>query len=171
MTRRAKWMLVIAAAVFVVPVYYVLAFGRLMMNATDSMSAHAFALFTWPKVLTPGLVAAVEMPAALAAKFPGDNLYLAKRIVGIAGDEIMHRDGTLCVRGECFAPFEREGAAVAALWQAQMVPDRQIAIFGESADSLDSRYEIIGGIPVENVIAVGVPIPFPHWSDLQAWLE
>ena len=171
MKPRRKWMLVIAAAVFVIPAYYVLAFGRLMVNATDSMNANAFALFTWPRVLSPGLVAAVKMPAVLAEQFPGENLYLAKRIVGVAGDEITHAEGTICVRGECFAPFVKEGEAVAALWTATAVPEGEIAIFGDSAHSLDSRYDIIGGIPVDDVIAVGVPIPFPHWADLQEWLQ
>ncbi|WP_158972259.1 S26 family signal peptidase [Chachezhania sediminis] len=171
MTAGAKVALVAATLIFVIPVYYTLAFGRLMMNATESMEAHAFALFTWPRILSPGLVAAVKMPPVLARQFPGQNLYLAKRIVGVPGDAIAHVEGRICLRGQCFAPFVEEGHAVAALWSATRVPEGQIAIFGESADSLDSRYEIIGGIPVEDVIAVGFPIPFPHWSELKAWLE
>lgn len=171
MTKRSKYTLITIGLIVVVFGYYVLAFGRLAINATSSMPANAYAMVTWPKSLKRGRVVAAELPEALQEIFEGKDLYLTKRIVGIAGDPI-HRNGDqICVFETCVNGQRKDGVLVAPLLKADRVPTGTIVLFGESDDSLDSRYDIIGAIPIENVVAAGFAIPFPHWSKVREWLQ
>lgn len=146
--------------------FYGLACGRLVVNASSSLKGNAYAMVTWPLVLRPGAIVAVEMPEALRGKFGGQEVYLTKRIAGVAGDPVRRAGNTLCVNDTCVAGQLKGGALVAPLWQDDEVPEGTIAVFGDSPDSLDSRYAVIGPRPVSDAAAAGVEIPFPHWTEL-----
>lgn len=171
MMKRSKLVWIIPALIVVIFGYYVLAFGRLAMNATDSLPDNAFAMVTWPKVLKRGAIVAVEVPEAIGQHFAGQDVFLTKRIVGLAGDPITVEGNQICVAQTCVQGNLKDGQLVSPLWTASVVPQGTIAIFGESKDSLDSRYDIIGAIPIETIEAVGFAIPFPHWKKLAEWLE
>ena len=171
MMKRSKLVWIIPALMFVVFGYYVLAFGRLVINETDSLPDNAFAMVTWPKVLQRGAIVAVEMPEALRQQYPDPHLFLTKRIVGLAGDEVAVEGDQICVAETCVEGNRKDGQLVAPLWTASVVPAGTIAIFGESKDSLDSRYDVIGAIPIETIEAVGFAIPFPHRTELAEWLK
>ena len=51
-----------------------------------------------------------------------------------------------------------------------VVPEHHVLVFGDSQDSLDSRYEIVGPVPVAAIEAVGWPLRIPHWKEIAAWL-
>jgi len=171
MTKRSNLLWIIPALIVVVFGYYVLAFGRLAVNATDSLPENAFAMVTWPKILWRGAVVAVEVPDPIAGQFAGQDVYLTKRLVGLPGDPVTRDGDRICVGEACVKGHRKNGQLVAPLWQASVVPDGSIAIFGESPDSLDSRYDIIGAVPTETIEAVGIAIPFPHWKRLAEWLQ
>lgn len=171
MTRRSKAIFILPALCVVLLGYYALAFGRLAVNATESLQGNAFAMVTWPKLIKPGRIVAVKMPDVLRPAFDGGELYLTKRVVGVAGDPVT-RDGTrLCINTSCVEGHIKTGKLVSPLWGADRVPENEIAIFGDSPDSLDSRYEVIGGISRDDVVAAGFAIPFPHWTRLKEWLQ
>lgn len=151
--------------------FYSLAFGRLVINATQSLKGNAYAMVTWPLILRPGAVVALELPDALRGKFGDHDLYLTKRIVGVAGDRVSRVGNSLCINQSCVEGQLKDGALVSPLWEGGVIPDGMIAVFGDSPDSLDSRYAVIGPRPVADVVAAGVEIPFPHWTDLAERLK
>ena len=164
--QRSKLTLILPVLAVTAAGYYGLACGRLVVNATGSLKGNAYAMVTWPLILRPGAIVAVEMPEILEGKFGGHELYLTKRIAGVAGDPVRRSGNSLCINGTCVEGQLKNGALVAPLWQGDAVPDGMIAVFGDSPDSLDSRYAVIGPRPVAEVVAAGFEIPFPHWTDL-----
>lgn len=169
--RRANLIWIIPTAITCAVGFYALAFGRLTLNASDSLDGNAYAMVTWPLDLRPGTIAAIKLPEVLRDKFDGHELYLTKRIVGIAGDPVSVNGNTFCVNDTCVEGQLKDGKLVSPLWQGTEVPEGMIAVFGDSEDSLDSRYAVIGPRPVDDVIATGIEIPFPHWTELEDILK
>lgn len=169
--RRSKAKYFVLSLMLLFTGYYFMAAGRIGVNATDSMNANGFVMVTWPKPIWHGAIVATLLPNVLAARFEGKDLLLTKRVVGVSGDPVHSTPMELCVRDVCAKGLEKDGQVVAPIWQGTEVPEGTILVFGESPDSLDSRYAAIGPIPVDHVQAVGVEIPFPHWTKLAEWLE
>jgi len=147
---------------------YAALFGRLTINGTDSLNANAFAMVSWPKILRRGAIVATELPEALQEGFAG--LAYTKRIVGLPGDRIIRSGDQICIAETCVKAHRNESGLQLPLWSATLVPPGHIAVLGDSPDSFDSRYEAIGAIPKSDVIAVGLPIAFPHWTEVAACL-
>ncbi|WP_052248835.1 S26 family signal peptidase [Leisingera sp. ANG-Vp] len=164
--RRSKLLLILPAIVVAAAGYYTLACGRLVVNATSSLKGNAYAMVTWPLILRPGAIVAVEMPEVLKGKLSGHELYLTKRIAGVAGDPVQRLGNSICINDTCVEGQLKDGAPVAPLWDGEVVPEGTIAVFGDSPDSLDSRYAVIGPRPVAEVVAAGFEIPFPHWTEI-----
>ncbi len=163
---RFKILFAVFAVILCLAGYYGLAFGRLVVNATSSLEGNAYAMVTWPKNVRRGGIVALKLPGVLQEKFSSDYLVLTKRVAGLAGDPV-HREGnTLCINETCVEGQVKEGALVSPLWDGDVVPAGTVAILGDSPDSLDSRYAVIGPRPVAEVVAVGFEIPFPHWTEL-----
>ena len=161
---------IILGLTFVLTGFYVLYAGRIVLNATNSLEGNAYAMVQWPKVAPRGAIVAMELPEAIASRFNDERLYLTKRIVGLAGDTVERNSHEVCINGQCVAPQMRNGRAIAPLWEGKVVPEGSVFVLGDSVDSLDSRYAVIGPRPVSDIVAVGVKIPFPHWSELSEWL-
>ncbi|WP_171182386.1 S26 family signal peptidase [Ruegeria sp. HKCCD8929] len=166
-TRFRIWPLVLLAMFL----FHVLAFGRVAINFTDSLPSNAFAMVTWPRPLWRGAVVAVYVPDVIADKFGEHEVYLTKRIAGRPGD-VVRRDGDqICIGGTCVQGERKNGELVSPLWEADVVPPGTIAVLGDSTDSLDSRYQVIGAIPESDIVAVGFAIPFPHWTSFAEGAE
>lgn len=164
--QRSKLLFLVPAAAVCITGYYGIAFGRLVVNATSSLDGNAYAMVTWPKILRHDSIVSLELPEVLQRKFSSDYLVLTKRIVGLEGDPVSRDGNTICIRETCVEGQLKGGELVAPLWDADRVPAGTVAVFGDSTDSLDSRYAVIGPRPVDEVIAVGFEIPFPHWTQL-----
>lgn len=149
--------------------FYILACGRIVLNGSGSLPHNAYFMVTWPKLVHQGVYAALEMPPALRPRL-GD-IALVKQIQGLPGDVIEHKHGAACIGSFCAAPEVRDGQPVFDVIPAQTIPDGSFAAFGTSANSLDSRYAVIGLFSHGDVIAVGFPIAFPHWTEVRAWLD
>lgn len=170
---RLRYSLLAAAVITLAPVYYGLAFGRLVVNGTDSLEANAFVMVTWPKPLWRGSVVALEMPEPLRKGLDLDEgqAVLVKRVVGIPGDRVQHSRDGLCVGHACLVAHPRSDGSGLDLWAGDVVPTDAVFVVGESATSLDSRYAAIGPRPVDDILAVGFPVRFPNWRALRVMLD
>lgn len=168
---RSRLVVILPALLICAMGYYGLAFGRIVLNGTTSLRGNAYAMVTWPLILRPGVIVATALPEVLRDRFGDHGLYLTKRIVGVAGDPVQQTGTTLCIKATCVEGLTKDGQLVTPLWKGDTVPQGMIALFGDSPDSLDSRYAIIGPRPVTDVIAAGIEIPFPHWTELQEWWQ
>lgn len=171
-SRRRRAVVFGAVLLIVAPIYYGLAFGRVVINGTDSLDATAFVMVTWPKLAIPGIVVALEMPEPLRLGLgleKGRAVYV-KRVLANAGERVMALEGAICVSDRCLAGFERGDGTTLDMWAGSRVPDGTVFVAGDSPDSLDSRYHIIGPRPVSEILAVGVPVGLPDWRTLQGML-
>ena len=167
----ALWRKVLAAIVAVVTVvgFYLLSAGTLVLNGTASLPHNGYAMLHWPIVPWKGGYVAFEAPPVVDARFSG--LTFIKRVVGVPGDEIVWRDGAVCVADDCrdLLPSLAE-RGLTGLPQGR-VPDNMYVVFGDADDSLDSRYAVFGLVSHDQITAVGLPAPVPHWKEVQAWFE
>lgn len=172
-SRRRRFLLLGAGVLVLAPVYYGLAFGRVVINGSDSLEANAFLMVTWPKWVVPGAIVAMEMPDPLVAglKLKKDQAVYVKRVLGVAGDPVETRGTAVCLKDRCLTQFERSKGRPLDLWTGTDVPEGTVFVAGDSSSSLDSRYALIGPRPLGDVIAVGVPVRFPHWEKLRAILD
>lgn len=131
----------------------------IVMNASNSLEEPAYLMLEHPVLLSRGTVISAAMPEVLKAKF-GD-LHYVKRIGGLPGDEItLDAAGTPCIGDHCYPPFLKDGQPIAPVMTAGVIPDDHYAVFGTSADSLDSRYAVIGLIHRDQLLGRGWAMPF-----------
>jgi signal peptidase I len=81
----------------------------------------------------------------------GDDQKLIKRVVGVAGDEIEVRNGTLLVNGEeQEEPYLTENPPFTGSYEPTEVPEEHVFVMGDNrGNSADSR--VFGPLPVENI--------------------
>ena len=81
----------------------------------------------------------------------GDDQKLIKRVVGVAGDEIEVRNGTLLVNGEeQEEPYLNENLPFTGSYEPTEVPEEHVFVMGDNrGNSADSR--VFGPLPVENI--------------------
>lgn len=141
---------------------------RLVLNGTDSLPHTGYFMLAYPKVLWTGAYVAVTPPEALADQFHPDAKFV-KRLVGQGGDRVASSGAEVCIETTFRALDPNLDAQVFRPLASGPIPEGQIAIFGDSADSLDSRYALIGLFDRQEVAAVGWPINIPHWTRLARW--
>jgi len=172
-SRRRRAVLLTSAFLVLAPVYYGLSCGRVVINGSDSLHANAFVMVTWPKWVVPGAIVAFEMPEPLLAGLgleKGQAVYV-KRVLGTAGDAIELTDAGVCVNDRCLPQYPRKNGRPLSMYVGTQVPDGTVFVAGDSPSSFDSRYALIGPRPLEDVLAVGVPIGLPDWRSLRALLD
>lgn len=144
---------------------YALVAGRIVLNSSDSLAARGFYVLVWPKPLIRGAIVVADPPQRIAHTFEG--LVFTKRLVGLPGDAVTRRGDAVCIRGACFEQGTRDGQPYGTLAAEGVIPKGHVALFGETATSLDSRYAEIGYFPVASIRGVGFAIPgFPDWEEL-----
>ena len=142
---------------------------RVAMNGSQSLPHTGYLMAVWPKVPWNGAYAAFEVPRAYRDQFEG--LVFIKQIRGLAGDTITYANNAVCVNGACFELAMKNGRPFAPATATGRIGAGQMAAFASAPDSLDSRYATVGLFKREDLIAVGFPIPIPHWKVLKAWLD
>ena len=174
--RRSRSVVMTSIGLFVLVVlgFYTLAVGRVVLNGSDSLPDTAYFMVTWPKVIWRGSYVAVPAPSIL--KTDGADVVLVKRVAGIAGDKVeikqneANRD-VICINTTCVEPYYQNGKAWSNFWKEKEIKFGWLGLLGTSPDSLDSRYDVIGGFDLSSVKAVGIPIPwFPTMERLREWL-
>ena len=81
----------------------------------------------------------------------GDDQKLIKRVVGVAGDEVEVRNGTLLVNGEDREePYLNRNLPFNDSYGPSEVPEGHVFVMGDNrANSADSR--VFGPLPIENI--------------------
>jgi len=81
----------------------------------------------------------------------GDDQKLIKRVVGVAGDEVEVRNGTLLVNGEAREePYLNRNLPFNDSYGPTEVPEGHVFVMGDNrANSADSR--VFGPLPIENI--------------------
>jgi signal peptidase I len=81
----------------------------------------------------------------------GDDQKLIKRVVGVAGDEVEVRNGTLLVNGEAREePYLNRNLPFNDSYGPSEVPEGHVFVMGDNrANSADSR--VFGPLPIENI--------------------
>jgi len=148
---------------------YGLAFGSVVLNGTTSLPHNAYFMVRWPLIITSGSYVAFEAPEVVGERFQAYSF--VKRVVGVPGDTVQVSGYQVCVKEDCRTLQESLVEKGIEPISPMTLEAGQYLVFGDAPDSLDSRYALIGAIPHEKIEAVGFPIPFPHWKEIQAWFE
>lgn len=170
MTSALRWTVVVGGSLLVAGGFWTISALRINLNASTSLPEHAFVMWTWPAITWRGAVIAATPPVAFGQNFEG--LLLTKRVVGVPGDVVTHERGGVCVAGQCFSLFMKDGRPFAPPLREGVIPEGYYAAFGTSEDSLDSRYDTIGLFDEDEIVAVGFGTNLiPHWKDLKTWAD
>ena len=100
----------------------------------------------------------------LIVKYPGkgDTAYV-KRVVGLAGDTIEVREGTLYRNGEAVKEDYTLDDEMKYTFESYTVPEGNYFLLGDNRnDSLDSH--MIGPIPKEDIVGHAVCVIWPIWE-------
>lgn len=164
-----RMVLISTALVAALTGYVVVGLGRVVLNGSQSLPHHGYFMVTWPKLYWRGSYVAFGAPEEIRDRFRG--LVFVKEVVGLPGDSFENTSDGVCIRGACRETVTKDGVPVAPLLASGSVPEESLFVLGETAESLDSRYEVVGAIDRDDVVAVGIPIPILHWKELQEWIE
>jgi signal peptidase I len=114
-----------------------------------------------------GDVIVFERPDSAPAA-PGEPEDLIKRVIGLPGDTIVAREGTVYVNDRPLdEPYLPAGTSTTNLEDPVKVPEGEVFVMGDNRDnSSDSRF--IGTIPVDSVVgrAFAIIWPVSRWSGL-----
>ena len=154
---------------FVISGFYALSAGRLVLNGTNSLPHTGYVMVSWPIVPLKGSFIAFAAPEAVDTRF--QQFPFIKRVVGLPGDEIRTRGKEVCIDDTCRTLLPKLAEKGLAPLADGSVREDQYVVFGDTADSLDSRYALIGTVAREDILAVGYPVPIPHWTELSAWVN
>ena len=162
-TATALWLL----ALFLV--IYVSTYGKVVLNGTASLPHNAYLMISWPKTITHGRYVIFPPPAVVAGPF--DGAHFVKRIQGLPGDQIKTDGQFVCVNATCSGLRSEMLARGFGPNEHSRVPDGHVYVVGDSPSSLDSRYQAIGLVKIDDIQAVGWPVSLPHWTKIANWLE
>ena len=169
--RIALWRKLLAVLVGIITLvgFYLLSAGTVVLNGTNSLPHNGYAMISWPISPWRGSYVAFDAPPVVDTRYR--NLRFIKRVVGMPGDEIVWHGTSVCVAQVCREPLPSLTAQGFAPLPRSIVPDKSYVVFGDVPDSLDSRYAVIGLVSLDQITAVGVPAPIPHWTEVQTWFE
>ena len=81
--------------------------------------------------------------------------YIVKRIAAVPGDRIRAQDGVLYINGLPSAALPQEDFRAEYISEADiLIPDGMYFLLGDNTEeSVDSRYELVGLMPEEGILA------------------
>ena len=81
--------------------------------------------------------------------------YIVKRIAAVPGDRIRAQDGVLYINGLPSAALPKEDLRAAYISESDtLIPDGMYFLLGDNTEeSVDSRYELVGLMPEEGILA------------------
>lgn len=169
MRQTRKVIIIGLLSSFVLSGFYMLSAGRLVLNGTNSLPHSGYFMVSWPILPLRGSYVAFRSPEVVDARF--QSLPFVKRIVGLPGDVITSTDTQVCVASECRTLLPKlTEKGLQSLSEGTVRAD-EFVVFGDSPDSLDSRYALIGTVARSDILAVGYPVPIPHWTEWTAWFH
>ena len=112
---------------------------RFIINSTHSLPQRYFVQLPW---LTPG--------KGSITLFAWHERHLIKRIGGVAGDVVRYDpQGHLWVGNRCIGPVQRRESLEPLV--PGTIPQGYVFVYTPHPDSLDSRYQHVGLIPVSQL--------------------
>lgn len=169
MTRARKSIGLGLLGSFVLLGFYTLGAGTLVINGTRSLPHTGYFMVHWPILPLKGSYIAFKSPDAVDDRF--QNFPFVKRIVGRPGDEITSTDTRVCVADTCRTLLQSLKDKGLQPLPNGKIDEGEFVVFGDAPDSLDSRYALIGTVARSDILAVGFPVPIPHWTELHAWFH
>ncbi|MDG1736561.1 MAG: S26 family signal peptidase [Paracoccaceae bacterium] len=169
MTGTRKKITVGLLGAFVLIGFYALSAGRLVLNGTRSLPHTGYLMVSWPILPLRGSYVAFPSPHAVDARF--QDFPFVKQIVGLPGDMIISSDAQVCVAGTCRTLLPKLAEKGLKPLSEGVVEADELVVFGDAPDSLDSRYALIGTVARSDILAVGYPVPIPHWTEWNAWAQ
>lgn len=128
-------------------------FVRVGFNATTSLNARVFLVVKHLQPRQRGEYVVFRWEGQGGFYRAGD--WFTKIIAGVPGDRIeVATDGLVRVGGRAIGralPFSSKGMRLETI-QPGLVPPDHFFVAGESEDSLDSRYKIVGLVPRERLV-------------------
>lgn len=149
--------------------FFLAANTSVVLNGTSSLPHNGYLMLRQPLILSHGAYVAFDAPEVVKSQFEGVSF--VKRIVGRPGDVVSSTSEQVCVNGECRVLQEELVAKGLQPLPNGVIASDEYVVFGDSEDSLDSRYQIIGTVKKSHIQAVGWPINIPHWRDIRNWLQ
>jgi conjugal transfer pilin signal peptidase TrbI len=145
-----QWLAVLGCAALLVVIAI---FVRIGFNATTSLHARVFLVVKHLQPQQRGEYVVFRWEGQGGFYRAGD--WFTKIIAGVPGDRIeVAPDGLVLVGGRAIGraqPFSSKGMRLEAI-QPGVVPAGHFFVAGESEDSLDSRYKIVGLVPKERLV-------------------
>ena len=149
--------------------FYVLSSGRLVLNGTNSLPHSGYFMVRWPILPLRGSYVAFRSPEVVDARF--QSFPFVKRIVGLPGDQVITRGTEVCIEDSCRSLLQKLVEQGLKPLPDGPIENDHYVVFGDAPDSLDSRYALIGTVAKSDILAVGYPIPIPHWTEWHAWFQ
>lgn len=169
MMSFGKSFLVGSALSFGVVVFGSLAMGDVVLNGSTSLPHNGYFMYRTSAFIPRGSYVHFPAPDGVADAYK--DLSFVKRVVGRSGDVIETIDAQVCINATCRDLLPSMVDQGYAPLSSGHIPDGFVAVFGDAANSLDSRYATLGLVGIDDVSAVGFPITIPHWKDLRTWLD
>jgi len=118
------------------------------INVSESLPDRAFLVF---KDITPqrGDYVAIRDYTPTYRTYP----HIVKRLVGVAGDHILHKEDGLYVEDTCVGRFLKQthkGETLTPIFE-QVIPEGFVFVMADHPDSFDSRYKEFGLVPVSSI--------------------
>ncbi len=157
------------SAVLLVVGYFIAVNTSVVLNGTTSLPHNGYLMLRQPLILAHGNYVAFNTPEVVKSQFEG--VAFVKRLVGKPGDVVSSTKDEVCVNGECRKLEPDLVKRGLASLPSGVVAEGEYVVFGDSADSLDSRYEIIGTVKKTDIQAAGFAIGIPHWKEIKKWMD
>ena len=155
------WLVCAALAALAV----IICFFEVVWNETSSINRNGFLVSKWITTPWRGAYVAFDIPPELDEMCPFCKV-MVKRVIGLPGDAISYFPTAIEVGGQRFelsAKAQELGLSAARI--GAVVPAGHVLAFGDTAGSIDSRYSIVGAIPLKNA-ALGFSAPLPSKKSL-----
>lgn len=152
-----------------VAAFFVVANLSVVLNGTTSLPHNGYVMLRQPLILLHGIYVAFNTPEVVKSQFPG--VAFVKRLVGMPGDLVTSSADEVCVNGECRQLEPDLVERGLAPLDSGIIRPGEYVVFGDSADSLDSRYKIIGTVKQGDIQAAGWPIKIAHWKEIKKWMH
>ena len=160
------WLACATVAAFVV----IIVFFQVVWNETTSIKSNGFLVSKWITTPWRGAYVAFDIPAELKPICPFCKV-VVKRVIGLPGDEITYFATAIEVGGHRFelSPEAQERGLSPARIGA-VVPAGHVLAFGDTPGSIDSRYALVGAVPLSGAW-LGFAAPLPSKTRLRTIAE
>ena len=138
---------------------------EVVWNETTSIDRNGFLVTKWINTPWRGAYVAFDIPPELDTMC-GFCAVMVKRVIGLPGDTISYFPNAIEVAGQRFELSSEAGElGLSRARIGAVVPTGHVLAFGDTPGSIDSRYSLVGAVPLKNA-ALGFSAPLPSKKSL-----